>query len=249
MRSRRTAPYSKLGPNLATDSPQKLSSLLSLFSFLGRRPCVSWLVETPGVDSTPPAPPDPTDLASVGESDLWLARGPAAHVLPLPRNSARSTEPGWLREGAGGRVKWPRPWEPPRGVHGASHPTHAPRTNFQNCPTTPRPRRASRRTAQRQLAGGDVPRADGSRVRPRRTRLDAVEQHPEATLSRAGARSHHPAPPLTAWENGGSAVLQVWPQPRHRLPPKNSPLYFLLSPFSAAGRPPTSRRLVNQICG
>jgi hypothetical protein len=38
--------YSKLGSNLATDSPQKLSSLLSLFSSLGRRPCVSWLVET-----------------------------------------------------------------------------------------------------------------------------------------------------------------------------------------------------------
>ena len=60
------------------------------------------------------------------------------------------------------------------------HPAITPRTNFQICPTTPRPRRASRGTAQRQLAGGDVPRADGSRVTPRPTRLDPVEQPPEA---------------------------------------------------------------------
>ncbi len=40
-------------------------------------------------------------------------------------------------------------------------------------------------------------------MRPRPTRLDAVGQHPKATSSRAGARIHHPAPPLTAWENGG----------------------------------------------
>ena len=47
------------------------------------------------------------------------------------------------------------------------------------------------------------------------------------------------------------AVLQMGHPPRHRLPPKTSPLDFLLSPFSAAGRqtPPPSRGLVNQICG
>jgi hypothetical protein len=104
-----------------------------------------------------------------------------------------------------------------------------------------------RRTAQRQLAGGDVPRADGSRVRNRPPRLDAVEQHPEATLSRAGARIHPPAPPPTAWENGGSAVLQVGPQPRYRLPPKT-----LLSTFSLllsrpqAAHPPAKQRPVNR---
>jgi hypothetical protein len=109
-------------------------------------------------------------------------------------------------------------------------------------PTTPRPRRASRRTAQRPLAGGNVPRADGSRVKPRPTRLDAVQQPPEAPPPRAGTRSHPPAPPRTAWEDGG----------QRRTPGMNtSPLHSLPSPLSASGRqtPPTSRRSVNQICG
>jgi hypothetical protein len=106
----RPTPYSRLGPNLAYDAPQKLSSLLSLVSSLGLRPRVSWLVEAPGVDSTSPVKQDPTDLASVGESDLWLARGRAARGPPLPQNDARSTHPGWPREGAGVRAKEPRPW-------------------------------------------------------------------------------------------------------------------------------------------
>jgi hypothetical protein len=50
----RPTPYSRLGPNLAYDAPQKLSSLLSLVSSLGLRPRVSWLVEAPIVDSTSP---------------------------------------------------------------------------------------------------------------------------------------------------------------------------------------------------
>ena len=53
---------------------------------------------------------DPTSLAGVGESDLWLTRGPAAHLPNLPRNDARSTQPGWTRKREGVRVKGPRPW-------------------------------------------------------------------------------------------------------------------------------------------
>jgi hypothetical protein len=53
---------------------------------------------------------DPTPLAGVGESDLWLTRGPAAHLPNLPRNDARSTQPGWTRKREGVRVKGPRPW-------------------------------------------------------------------------------------------------------------------------------------------
>ena len=52
---------------------------------------------------------DPTPLAGVGESDLWLTRGPAAHLPNLPRNDARSTQPGWTRKREGVRVKGPRP--------------------------------------------------------------------------------------------------------------------------------------------
>ena len=53
---------------------------------------------------------DPTPLAGVGESDLWLTRGPAAHLPNLPRNDARSTQPGWTRKREGGRAIAPRPW-------------------------------------------------------------------------------------------------------------------------------------------
>jgi hypothetical protein len=53
---------------------------------------------------------DPTLLARVGESDRRLTRGPTARGPPLPRNDIRSTEHGWLREGAGGRAIAPRPW-------------------------------------------------------------------------------------------------------------------------------------------
>jgi len=73
----------------APPPPPNLSSLLSLVSSLGRRPCVSWLVETSDRDSTPLAKADPTDLASIGESDLWLLRGPAARGPPLPQNDIR----------------------------------------------------------------------------------------------------------------------------------------------------------------
>ncbi len=56
----------------------------------------------------------------------------------------------------------------------------------------------------------------------------------ERPAVREPGRWHRPVPP-PAWENGGSAVLQVGltaaPPPTH-----TSPLYFLLSPLSAAGR-------------
>jgi hypothetical protein len=90
MVQRRKTPYSRLGGAAARP---------------GERPSVSWLVETPDRDSTPVAKADPTDLASVGESDLWLVHGPAARGPPLPQNDIRSTAPGWTRERDGVRVQ------------------------------------------------------------------------------------------------------------------------------------------------
>jgi hypothetical protein len=68
------------------------------------------------------------------------ARGP-----PLPQNDARSTHPGWPREGAGGRAKGRRTTVGGHHVVCTLHPapTIPARTNFQIRPTTPRPRRAS----------------------------------------------------------------------------------------------------------
>jgi hypothetical protein len=86
-----------------------------------------------------------------------LTRGPAARApSPAKRHGVNCTRvdagEGW---GEGPRDT------PHRAVNlevytAASHPTITARTNFQICPTTPRPRRASRRTAQRQLAGGNA---------------------------------------------------------------------------------------------
>jgi hypothetical protein len=90
-----------------------------------------------------------------------------------------------------------------------------------------------------------------------------------ATTSRAGARFHHSTPPPPAWEKRGKRRTPGKAPTSPTTPPKNSPLYSLLSPLSASGRasagwwkrplwirlplsnktPPTSRRLVNQICG
>jgi hypothetical protein len=73
---------------------------------------------------------------------------------------------------------------PPPGVASlrrTSPPSAPPDTNIPASaqPDTNGPRQRSvRRTAQRELAGGDVPPADDSRVRPRSTPLDAVGQNP-----------------------------------------------------------------------
>jgi hypothetical protein len=85
--------YSKLGSNLATDSPQKLSSLLSLFSSLGRRPCVSWLVETPNPGSTPLiAHNAPLARSLKGNSSIAPGcRASGYPGFPLSFNAARPT--------------------------------------------------------------------------------------------------------------------------------------------------------------
>jgi hypothetical protein len=123
-------------------------------------------------------PPDPIDLVSIGESDRWLARGPATPLLPLPRNDARSTQPGWPREGAGGRAKWPRSARgaaTPRLGHlrqtchdNTALPCGSPGLGIARGPPAAwadggsaglqveARRRRFRRTAQRQLGGGSV---------------------------------------------------------------------------------------------
>jgi hypothetical protein len=100
-----------------------------------------------------PAKQDPTLLAGVGESDRRLTRGPAARGPPLPQNDARSTPLRWTRDREGVRVQGtratvgcarriPTQHRGPDKFSNLSHEAAAP------------PRR--RRTAQRQLAGGNV---------------------------------------------------------------------------------------------
>jgi hypothetical protein len=97
--------------------------------------------------------------------------------------------------------------------------------------------RVPRQTAQRQLAGGDVPRADGSRVRPRPTRLDVVQQHPEATSPRAGARVCAPGAASDRMGKRQKAPYSRLGPPR----PHSSPLLSTLS--SLLSRPQAGRQL------
>ena len=69
----------------------------------GERPSVSWLVETSKRRSTPPrAQQDPTDLASVGESDLWLVAAPPRTGSPSRKTTSDQHNPDGRGRGPGG---------------------------------------------------------------------------------------------------------------------------------------------------
>jgi hypothetical protein len=68
---------------------QNISSPISPFSSLGRRPCVSWLVEASGRRSTARAQQDPTPLAGVGESDRSASPRRSRARAPSPTQRRR----------------------------------------------------------------------------------------------------------------------------------------------------------------
>jgi hypothetical protein len=96
--------------------------------------------------------------------------------------------------------------------------------------------RAIQANGQRQLAGGNVPRTNDSRVRPRPTRLDAIGPNHDASVVPCG----NPAWPRHA-ATGRMRKRRTTPYSKFRPHPATSPFYSLLSPFSAAGRCPWGR--------
>jgi hypothetical protein len=114
----------------------------------GERPSVSWLVETSKRRSTPPrAQQDPTDLASVGESDLWLVAAPPRTGPPSRETTPGQHIPGDCGRGpGGGRNGRARSWrQPPRwrirdiGFPTCESPVFLPGQIFKFVPRRPGP--------------------------------------------------------------------------------------------------------------